>query len=459
MKPLCFVLMPFGKKTIPSGQTVDFDAVYNNLIRPGIEAADMEPLRADEEVVGGMIHKPMYERLILCDFAVADLTGANANVFYELGLRHGVRPATTVMLFGEHGPLPFDVAPLRTIRYILGADGTPEDAVVCAANVTRFLNEARCCKDDLPKDSPLFQLVDGYKAPDISRLKTDVFRNRAQYAVDARKKLADARRVGKAAIEKKNPEAAFKAIRDAALSLGDLSVIESGVLIDLLLSFRSVNDFQSMVDLVGDMPKPLARSILVQEQYGFALNRLKQREEAEAVLKDLIASYGPSSETNGLLGRVYKDRWEEASKEGNELATQGWLHLAIETYLQGFEADWRDAYPGINAVTLMELTNPPDPRRLELLPVVTYSVKRRLAKGAPDYWDHATLLELAVLAKDETAAKSTAAKALATVREPWEPETTARNLRLIREARSKHGKIENWADQIESELWKRAGKG
>jgi hypothetical protein len=44
----------------------------------GIEAADMEPLRGDEEVAGGMIHKPMHERLILCDFAVADLTGANA---------------------------------------------------------------------------------------------------------------------------------------------------------------------------------------------------------------------------------------------------------------------------------------------------------------------------------------------------------------------------------------------
>jgi hypothetical protein len=99
MLPLCFVLMPFGKKAIPSGATVDFDAVYHDLIAPAIEAAGMEALRADQEVSGGVIHKPMYERLILCDFAVADLTGANANVFYELGLRHGVRPATTVLLY------------------------------------------------------------------------------------------------------------------------------------------------------------------------------------------------------------------------------------------------------------------------------------------------------------------------------------------------------------------------
>ncbi len=211
--------------------------------------------------------------------------------------------------------------------------------------------------------------------------------------------------------------------------------LESGVVIDLFLSYRAVSDWQAMVDLAAQMPAPLARSVMVREQLGFALNRLKRRDEAEQVLRELIQERGPSSETNGLLGRVYKDRWDEARNANDALAAAGWLAKAIDTYLQGFEADWRDAYPGINAVTLMELKNPPDPRRLELLPVVTYAVKRRLAKGTPDYWDHATLLELAVLQKDESAAMEAAANALAAVRENWEPETTARNLALIRKAR------------------------
>lgn len=450
MKPLCFVLMPFGKKTIPSGQTVDFDAVYASLIQPAITAAGMEPLRADEEAVGGMIHKPMYERLILCDYAVADLTGANANVFYELGLRHGVRPATTVMLFGEKGPLPFDVAPLRTIRYVLGADGNPADATAGAAGVARFLDEARRTKDEPPKDSPVFQLVEGYVAPDIARLKTDVFREQAQYAADARNKLAAARRAGKDAKD---------AVRNVATELGDLSAAEAGVMIDLLLSYRAVSDWQGMVDLVAGMNKPLAHSTLVQEQYGFALNRLGRRDEAEAVLKEVIATRGPSSETNGLLGRVYKDRWDAEKKGGNSFAAKGWLKKAIDTYLQGFEADWRDAFPGINAVTLMELSSPPDPRRIELLPVVTYAVKRRLARGTPDYWDHATLIELAVLAKDEAAATEATGNALAAVRENWEPETTARNVGLIREARAAQGEVIAWADEVEEALLDRAKAG
>ncbi|MGB8719323.1 MAG: hypothetical protein WCD46_08425, partial [Desulfobacterales bacterium] len=84
--PLCFVLMPFGKKPATAGALVDFDAVYAQLIAPAVAAAGLEPIRADEEAAGGIIQKPMFERLLLCPFAVADLTTANANVFYELGV-------------------------------------------------------------------------------------------------------------------------------------------------------------------------------------------------------------------------------------------------------------------------------------------------------------------------------------------------------------------------------------
>jgi hypothetical protein len=122
--PLCFVLMPFGRKADAAGRTVDFDRVYGDLIAPAIAGADLEPLRADEEMTGGIIHKPMFERLILCEYAVADLTTANANVFYELGLRHAVRRWSTVLVFAEGGSqLPFDVAPLRALPYRLPRPG------------------------------------------------------------------------------------------------------------------------------------------------------------------------------------------------------------------------------------------------------------------------------------------------------------------------------------------------
>ena len=101
-KPLCAVLTPVGRQRLPSGQPVDFDAVCTTLIEPAIVAAGMTPLRADAEAGGG-IHAPLHERLLLCDYAVADLTCGSAAAFYQLGLRDGLRPATTVTLVGEAG--------------------------------------------------------------------------------------------------------------------------------------------------------------------------------------------------------------------------------------------------------------------------------------------------------------------------------------------------------------------
>jgi hypothetical protein len=88
---------------------------------------------------------------------------------------------------------------------------------------------------------------------------------------------------------------------------------------------------------------------------------------------------------------------------------------------------------------------------LELLPGVRYAVQRRIDGGKPDYWDHATRLEPAVLSKDEAGAASALASALAALRETWEGETTARNLRLIREARERRGAMAG-AEDIEQAL-------
>lgn len=441
MLPLCFVLMPFGKKPAADGRIVDFDTVYESLIKPAIVAAEMEPLRADEEMTGGVIHKPMYERLILCEYAVADLTTANANVFYELGLRHAIRPASTVLLFAQGlGQLPFDVAPLRAVPYQLGTDGKPSASGTEVDLLTGKLREAR----KMMTDSPVFQMVDGF--PDIQRLKTDVFRERVQYSSALRQKLAQARKEG------------IVAVRAVQQELGSVPDAEAGVVIDLFLSYRAVKGWNEMITLVEKMSAPLAATVLVQEQLGLALNRAGRGAEAERVLLDLLANRGPSSETYGILGRVYKDRWETALKTGDRICARGVLEKAIDAYLKGFETDWRDAYPGVNAVTLMELKEPPDLRRERLIPVVSYAVERRIASGKPDYWDYATLLELAVLAKDQQKAETALADALAAVRESWEPETTARNLRLIREARERRKELIPWTNEMEQELLRRAGQ-
>jgi tetratricopeptide (TPR) repeat protein len=441
MRPLCFVLMPFGRKSDASGKQIDFDAVYQNLIVPAILEAGLEPIRADEEMTGGIIHKPMFERLILCEYAVADLTTANANVFYELGVRHAVRPRSTVLLFSEGGSqLPFDVAPLRAMSYRLGPDGKP----VYFAKTQRMLTDRLIEAKEAITDSPLYQLVDGY--PDIDHTRTDIFRDRVAYSAEMKNKLAEARNKG---VDK---------LQQIERELGDIRNVESGIVIDLFLSYRAVQAWEKMIDLVNKMCAPLVSTIMVQEQFGFALNRSGRSKEAEQVLLKLIKNRGPSSETYGILGRVYKDRWEAAVESEKKFEARGLLEKAIEAYRKGFETDWRDAYPGINAITLMELKEPPDPERNKLIPVVTYAVERKMMSGEPDYWDHATMLELAVFAGDQQQAEHHLGNALAHVRERWEPETTARNLRLIREARQARNEMPDWAIDLERALMEKAGK-
>ena len=436
MKPYCFIIMPFGRKTDESGRVVEFDQVYDTIIKPAVEEAGLNPIRADEEFLGGIIHKSMFERLIICEYAIADLTTANANVFYELGVRHGIRPHSTILTFAKGMRLPFDVVLLRALPYKLDSFGIPIEADTHRKKIIERLKECRNPIDD----SPVFQLVSNIPRIDIARLKTDTFRDTVEYSHDMKNRLRIAR--------SKNSNEVAKIEQ----KLGSIIDVDFGIIIDLFLSYRAVEDWQSMVNLVSKMPPMLIQTVLVQEQLGFAHNRLGNHTEAEHVLTTVISKYGASSETNGILGRVYKDLWKKNVEAGQTRIADGFLQKAIESYLQGFEADWRDAYPGVNAVTLMEMTTPVDRRQEHLLPVVRYAVERRLAAKHPDYWDFATLLELNVLLRDQIQANKSLSKALTEIRETWEPKTTANNINIICKVRELRGEKVEWIKEIEIEL-------
>ena len=200
-RPLCFVIMPFEKKADPvGGADIDFNRIYMNALEPAIDDAGMDAIRADEERVGGIIHKPMFERLLLCDYAVADLTTANANVFYELGVRHTARPRTTLTIFAKNQPIPFDVNFLRSLPYDLGKNNVfgDEEASRLRDQVAEKLRDLRdLTVNQAPVDSPLFTLLSGWQPGDISRLKTDVFRDRAQANEQFKRRLADIREKNK----------------------------------------------------------------------------------------------------------------------------------------------------------------------------------------------------------------------------------------------------------------------
>jgi tetratricopeptide (TPR) repeat protein len=422
--------MPFGKKKDEKGREIDFDTIYDMLIQPAIEDAGMEAVRADEEMVGGFIHKPMYERLLLCDYAIADLTTANANVFYELGIRHAARPHHTLSIFLENTTLPFDVRPLRSCPYKMDKNQNLSQLNVDKKAITKWLIEA---KKRPTTDSPLFQFFDDLTPQNISHEKTDIFRDQVEYSIQAKKSLALLRENGD-----------LEGIKSFESSL-DFDVTEGGVLIDIYLSYRALDAWDEMIALETKMPKYLQRTLLIREQLAFALNRIGRSKEAEIVLLDAIEEYGNSGETLGLLGRVYKDRWKN---ETNEVLKESWLYKAIDTYVKGYEADIRDAYPGINAITLMSLLDEVDPRLEALLPVVLFAVQQRLSQKNPDYWDYVTLMELEVIARNPKKAKEILIKALPLADEKWMKETTQATMAMLRDKWRDQGEDVDWLDEI-----------
>lgn len=275
----------------------------------------------------------------------------------------------------------------------------------------------------------LFRLLEGSAALKDHE-KTDVFRRDVPYSREFEPKLREARAAGAG-----KDAQALDAVRT---ELGDIGCAQPGVVIDLFLSYRDVKAFDKMLDLYREMDPVLKNTRLAREQHPFALNRAGLDEETEAVLAELIETRGPSSETCGLLGRVYKDRWQAAKKAGDGSAP-GWADKAIGAYLKGLETEWRDAYPGVNAVTLIALADPQDPRIARLVPVVRYAVGK-LERGAEDFWDYATLVELAAVAGDLDHAERTLPETLANLRQSWEAQTTARNLSLFRDALKGAGK-------------------
>lgn len=113
----CFTVMPFGEKSDAFGHKVDFDAVYADFIKPIVESVGLECVRCDEVVRSGSIHQRMFECLLEAEVVIVDLSFLNANVFYELGMRHALARHTTVLIQCEGSVVPFNLAGQEIVSY------------------------------------------------------------------------------------------------------------------------------------------------------------------------------------------------------------------------------------------------------------------------------------------------------------------------------------------------------
>jgi tetratricopeptide (TPR) repeat protein len=433
--PLCLVLMPMTLGRDVSGRKVDFPALYETVIIPAIRDSGFEPILANQRRGPGFVDRESIEQLWLCDFVIADVSDGNPRIAYQVGVRHALRPSGTAIMCLDTATCSFYDLAAEITTYRVEDFGKPLETVKLRAALKSKLLTTH---DGTEDDSPIFRF-----SPDLPRYRPDYrlvgrFRAQEQYSVDI------LRQIDKAAREDKP---ALLALAGNPI-LPDLSD-SANVMAQLIGALRSVGAYVEVIGLFDRLPSLLQRMSFFREELAYALHQLGESNAAALKLEALVEE-APNSTSYALLGRVYKDLWTTARSRAQSGA-DSILRQAIQAYLEAFQFDWRDAYPGVNAVTLMGLQERPDPRLGGLLPVLRYAAVQS-AEDAPEYWDYATLLELAVLSGDHEDASKRLAEALGIARANWELDSTTRILDLIRGAKQARGEPVEWIMEIEKAL-------
>lgn len=301
---VCFVVMGFGKKTDhESGRTLDLDATYEAIIKPAAEAENLRCIRADEFKHSGIIDTLMYEMLLRADLVVADISTGNVNAVYELGVRHGLRPNSTIIMTEADGRLYFDLDHVSTFKYEhLGLDIGVREANRAKQELQRLISKS--LSSSIP-DSPVYTYLPKLQQPSLT---LDEYKALLDETEEYQEHLAGYIQAGNQAL--KNSEFSDAVI---AFSTADrMKPNDSHIIQQLALAtYKS--------------KKPATISALIE-----SLN----------IIEKLSPNYSNDPETLGITGAIHKRLWLETQESPQ-------LDLAIHFYGRGFDIR-RDYYNGEN---------------------------------------------------------------------------------------------------------------
>jgi len=431
VEPHVFVVMPFGVKeaqaAVPATDgvpakaaiNISFDEVYELLLGPALTKAGNVAFRADKEPGAGDIRTDMYFELVTADAVLADISILNPNVFYELGVRHGVAPRGVFMVHGGWSKRPFDVAPDRTFDYdgklFLSKQAERDETwqKQLDAEVERLANVLRgaFAVDNQTIGSPVYKELVGLVQVDWSNIQTA----RAKYFGDVFRDWKE-----RVEVAKLNgwPGDILTLADDAPTRFHCKNLLWEAA--SALISMQRFDVAKSVLeDLLAVAPDH--RQGLT--QYGLVLGRLGEVNHAKVHMLSVADRFKGDTEAHGILGRVYKDLWRlewrdlETLEERQQQAvlTSRQLVSAIQSYDLATRKHF-DYYNGINVVSFLKLLehlkdatgkNPVDPKINDLrslIYLVRFASQNTLdccVQGSADgVWAAAALAELALVTGD-----------------------------------------------------------
>ncbi|HME62168.1 MAG TPA: tetratricopeptide repeat-containing protein, partial [Candidatus Binatia bacterium] len=332
-----FIVRPFGTKN-----GIDFDKVERDLIRPAMELAGLSGGTTGEFLQQGNIRTDMFEQLLIADLVIADISIHNANVFYELGIRHALRNKRTFLIKSKQSEsreidVPFD---LKTDRYLVYDDRNPTQAVEILSAALKLT------LDSQNADSPIYQLLPGLQPADPAKVLVVPLDFREELArIEAEKNCGDLQMLAAEVDGFAWRIAALRLIGNAQFRLKDWPGAK--------VTWQAVRDYDDMDveanTLLGTIFQRLG-DLVSSDQ---AVERALQNKE--------IAAAG-RAEIRALMGRNAKYQWEQTWRSAAAMdtaqksaLTSPHLEKSLELYRQGFIEDRNHFYSGLNALAMVTM--------------------------------------------------------------------------------------------------------
>ena len=336
--PVCFVIMGFGQKPdLATGRVLDLDKSYRNIIKPAVTGAGYECIRADEIQHSGVIDVPMYEMLFAADLVVADLSTANLNAIFELGVRHALKPRATIIMAESKFTIPFDANHIIVRHYEhLGPDIGFEETMRMRGELTTLIS-ALTGGDAV--DSPVYTLL-----PDLQR--------------PTRPGTTKMGMAAAAAVQPQSSGDSYAAMLQTAREAIDAGAFD--------FAKKKLQDIYKDQTTPGADGKPKTARPRVIQQLALATYKAGEAKakaegpdqalagyaEAEALLRQLDAETTTDPETIGLWSAIYKRRAEMTTRSPDERKQD--LTEAIRAAERGFIIK-RDYYNGTNLAYLLNV--------------------------------------------------------------------------------------------------------
>ena len=422
-RPLCFMIMPYGRKATQAEASkgpaeIDFNALWDKAYVPVIEALGYQPVRADQDS-GALIINQMLERLYFADLVLSDMTIPNGNVYYEVGIRHAAKKTGCVLLAADWSKQLFDVMQMRTVRYPLPEGDISEQTA--RAFGTAVKSKIAGLADG---DSPMHMVLPGY--PDA------VDPGKASTMHDQMTALADFQtrvRAVRVAPRSQRMQLAQKLVAEdgSPPATYPITLALAALLRD---SARTGDDWKVVLAFLRGLPDKFRLTPELREHGAFAGSQAGNTHESIAELQTLVTEFGPTPERLGLLGGRYKRLSNSNELSAGERAVA--LAQSIEAYERGMDLDLNAYYCSSNLPRLYRRRGDEgdELRAQNTGQLVIAACERARRQGLADPWLRPTLLGAAFDAGDIDKAGQLVKEVVAEGPVAWQLESTSSDLKV-----------------------------